>query len=107
MKEKVEVLVRKELSPTPSSSEVIAQAMTLLYNMAGTTTMPAVLPVPTVPTSQYPGVQYAIVVSSRLDDISLSSIFLRPVKGEVMTGEEHDLFWRFTKIKPPIFYGYE
>ncbi|XP_059301842.1 uncharacterized protein LOC132053752 [Lycium ferocissimum] len=24
-----------------------------------------------------------------------------------MTGEEHDLFWRFTKMKPPIFYGTE
>lgn len=25
----------------------------------------------------------------------------------MMTTDEHDLFWRFTKMMPPVFYGTE
>lgn len=42
-----------------------------------------------------------------MDVISEAVIFPRLVVGPVMTGEEQDLFWRFTKMKPPTFYDTE
>lgn len=46
-------------------------------------------------------------MASRLDEIFESGMYLRVVTKPVMTGEEHNLFWRFTKMKPPIFCGIE
>lgn len=50
------------------------------------------------------GIQYAATVTLCIDDILEAVLFPRPVAGLVMIGEEYDLFWRFTKMKPPTFY---
>lgn len=61
----------------------------------------------TVPAVQNLGVQHAAVVAPRIKEMSRSDIFLRQVVGPLMTGDEHDLFYKFIKMNPSILYVIE
>lgn len=80
------------------------QVTTSMGILEGDGTMPLVPMVHTTTMVQPLGVQHVAVMVPWLDEIYGVGIFLRPVTGQVMTGEEHDMFWSFSKIKAPVFY---
>ena len=54
------------------------------------------------PAPQVPGVQHAAVVAPRMDASLEVGTFLRLTIGSIMTGDQHDLFIRLLKLKPPV-----
>ena len=53
------------------------------------------------------GEQYATVVAPRMDASPEVGMFPRLTTGSIMVGDQHDLFIRFLKLKPPVFKGAE
>lgn len=79
----------------------LAQVLGLLSNSAGIEVVSAAL------TYYYPWFQHVVVVALRLDKVSNTWIFFRLMVVLVMTGDKHDLIWRFTKMKPLVYYDTE
>ena len=59
------------------------------------------------PAPQVPGVQYAAVVAPRMDASLEIGTSPRLTTGPIMTSDQHELFSKFLKLKPPIFKGAE
>ena len=59
------------------------------------------------PTPQIPGVQHAAVVAPRMDASLEIGTFPRLTTGPIMTSDQHELFTKFLKLKPPVFKGAE
>ena len=59
------------------------------------------------PAPQFPGVQHAAVVAPRMDASLEVGTFPRLTTGPVMTSDQHELFTKFLKLKPPVFKGAE
>ncbi|TMW80438.1 hypothetical protein EJD97_020115, partial [Solanum chilense] len=57
--------------------------------------------------NQVPGVQHAADVAPRMDASLEVGIFPRLTTGSIMTGDQHELFIMFLKLKPPVFKGAE
>ena len=53
------------------------------------------------------GVQNAASVSPCMDGSLEVVTFPRLTTGSIMTGDQHELFTRFFKLKPPVFKGAE
>ena len=64
-------------------------------------------PVFSAPTPQVPGVQHAAVVAPRMDASLEMGTFPRLTTGPIMTSDQHELFNKFLKLKPPVFKGAE
>ena len=60
-----------------------------------------------VPAPQVPRVQHTAVVASRMDDSLEIGTFPRLTTGHIMTSDQHELFSKFLKLKPPVFKGAE
>ena len=62
-------------------------------------------PVFSAPAPQGPKVQHAATAAPRMD-VPLEIItFSRLTTGPVMTNDQHELFTKFLKLKPPVFKG--
>ena len=59
------------------------------------------------PAPQVPGVQPAAVVAPCMDASLEVGTFPRLTTGSIMTGDQHDLFTKFLKLKSPVFKGAE
>ena len=60
-----------------------------------------------VPAPQVPGVQHATAVAPRMDASLEVGMFPRLTTGPIMTSDQHELFTKFLKLKPPVFKGAE
>ena len=59
------------------------------------------------PAPQVPEVQHAATVAPRMDASLEIGTFPRLTIGPVMTNDQHELFSKFLKLKPPVFKGVE
>ena len=59
------------------------------------------------PAPQVPGVQHAATVAPRMDASLEVGTFPRLTIGHIMTSDQHELFTKFLKLKPPVFKGAE
>ena len=53
------------------------------------------------------GVQHAVGVAPRMDASLEVGTFSRLTTGSIMTSDQHELFTKFLKLKPPAFKGAE
>ncbi|TMW84609.1 hypothetical protein EJD97_024841 [Solanum chilense] len=58
-------------------------------------------------TPQILGVQHAAAVAPRMDASLEIGTFLRLTTGPITTSDQHELFTKFLKLKPPVFKGGE
>ena len=59
------------------------------------------------PAPQVPGVQHAAAMAPRMDASLGVVTFPRFTTGSIMTGDQHELFIKFLKLKPLVFKGAE
>ena len=59
------------------------------------------------PAPQVPGVQHAAVVAPHMDASLEVGMFPRLTTRSIMTSDQHELFTKFLKLKPPVFKGAE
>ena len=59
------------------------------------------------PAPQAPEVQHAATVAPRMDASLEIGTFPRLTTGPIMTNDQHELFSKFLKLKPPVFKGAE
>ena len=64
-------------------------------------------PVFSAPVPQVPRVPYAAAVAPRMDASFGVGTFPRLTTGPIMTSDQHELFTKFLKLKPPVFKGAE
>ena len=64
-------------------------------------------PVFSAPAPQVPGVQPATAMAPRMDASLEVGTFPRLTTGSIMTCDQHELFIKFLKLKPPVFKGAE
>ena len=64
-------------------------------------------PVFSAPASQVQEVQHATSVAPRMDASLEVGTFPRLTIGSIMIGDQHELFIKFLKLKPPVFKGAE
>ena len=98
-----EQVLNEELPPQPTP-EMINQVLTYLSGLSDQGQTP---PVFSAPTPQVPGVQHAAVVAPRMNASLEVGTFLRLTTGPIMTNDQHELFSKFLKLKPPVFKGAE
>ena len=83
---------------------MINQVVTYLSGLSDQVQTP---PVFSTPAPQVQGVQHAAIVAPRMDASLEVGTFPRLTTGSIMTGDQHELFTRFFKLKPPVFKGAE
>ena len=54
---------------------------------------------------QVPEVQHPAAVTPRMDASLEVGTFPRLTTGSIMTSDQHELFTKFLKLKPPVFKG--
>ena len=59
------------------------------------------------PAPQVQGVQHAAAVAPRMDASLEICMFPQLTTGSIMTSDQHELFIKFLKLKPPVFKGFE
>ena len=59
------------------------------------------------PATQVQGVQHAAVVAPQMDASLEICMFPQLTTGSIMTSDQHELFIKFLKLKPPVFKGAE
>ena len=59
------------------------------------------------PAPQVRGVQHAADVAPRMDASLEVGTFPRMTTGPIMTNDQHELFSKFLKLKPPVLKGTE
>ena len=57
------------------------------------------------PAPQVPEVQYAATVAPCIDASLEIGTIPRLTTGHIMTSDQHELFSKFLKLKPPVFKG--
>ena len=93
----------EELPPQPTP-EMINQVLAYLSGLTDQVQTP---PVFSAPTPQVSGVQHAAAVSPRMDASLEIGTFPRLTTGPIMKNDQHELFTKFLKLKPPVFKGAE
>ena len=83
---------------------MINQVFTYLSGLSDQSQTP---PVFSAPAPQVPGVQHATAVAHRMDASLEVSTFPLLTTGSIMTSDQHELFTKFLKLKPPVFKGAE
>ena len=89
----------EELPPQPTP-EMINQVLAYLSGLSDQGKTPLVF---SAPAPQVPGVQHAVVVSPRMDASLEIGMFPRLTTGPIMSRDQHKLFSKFLKWKPPVF----
>ena len=98
-----EQVQNEELPPQPTP-EMINQVLAYLSGLSGQVQTP---PVFSAPAPQVPRVQHAAVVAPHMDASLEIGTFPRLTTGPIMTSDQHELFSKFLKLKPPVFKGAE
>ncbi|XP_049372096.1 uncharacterized protein LOC125837004 [Solanum verrucosum] len=98
-----EQIQEKEVPPQPTP-EMINQVLTYLSGLSDQGQAP---PVFSSLAPQVQGVQHAADVAPRMDASLETGTFPRLTTGPIMTSDQHDLFIKFLKLKPPFFKGTE
>ena len=93
----------EELPPQPTP-EMINQVLAYLSGLSDQGQTP---PVFSAPAPQVPGVQHAAAMDPRMDASLEIGTFPRLTTGPIMTSDQHELFTKFLKLKPPVFKGSE
>ena len=96
--------VQNEGSPPQSTPEMINQVLAYLSGLSDQGQTP---PVFSAPAPQGPEVQHAATVAPRMDVPLEIGTFPRLTTGPIMTNDQHELFSKFLKLKPPVFKGAE
>ena len=96
--------VQDKQVPTQPTPEMINQVITYLRGLSDQGQTP---PVFSAPAPQVQGVQHAAVVAPRMDASLEVDTFPRLTTGSIMRGDQHELFIKFLKLKPPVFMGAE
>ena len=93
----------EELPPQPTP-EMINQVLAYLSGLSDQGQTP---PVFSAPAPQAPEVQHAATMAPRMDASLEIGTFPRLTTGPIMTNDQHELFSKFLKLKPPVFKGAE
>ena len=83
---------------------MINQVLTYFSGLSDRGQTPPVFP---VPAPQVPEVQHATAVAPRMVASLEVGTFPRFTIGSIMTRDQHELFIKFLKLKPPVFKGAE
>ena len=94
--------VQNEEMPPQPTPEMINQVLAYLSGLSDQGHTP---PVFSAPAPQVPGVQHAAAVAPRMDASLEIGTFPRLTTGPIMTNDQHELFSKFLKLKPPVFKG--
>ena len=94
-----EQVQNEELPPQPTT-EMINQVLAYLSGLSDQGQVP---PVFSAPSPQASEVQHAATVSPRMDASLEIGMFPRLTTGPIMTSDQHELFSKFLKLKPPVF----
>ena len=81
---------------------MINQVLTYLSGLSDQGQTP---PVFSAPAPQVLGVQHAAAMALRMDASSEVGTFPRLTTWPIMTSDQHELFTKFLKLKPPVFKG--
>lgn len=98
-----EQVQEKEVPPQPTP-EMINQVLTYLSGLSDQGQAP---PAFSSLAPQVQGVQHAADVAPRMEASLETDTFPRLTTGPIMTNDQHDLFIKFLKLKPPVFKGTE
>ncbi|TMW81126.1 hypothetical protein EJD97_011686, partial [Solanum chilense] len=98
-----EQVQNEELPPQPTP-EMINQVLAYLSGLSDQGQAPPVFSAPTPPVSE---VRHAAVEAPRMDASFEIGTFPRLTTGPIMTNDQHELFSKFFKLKPPVFKGAE
>ena len=98
-----EQVQNEELPPQPTP-EMINQVLAYL---SGLTDQGQTPPVFSAPAPQVPEVRQAAAEAPRMDASLEIGTFPRLTTGPIMTSDQHELFSKFLKLKPPVFKGAE
>ena len=93
----------EELPPQPTP-EMINRVLAYLSGLSDQGQAPSVFSAPTPPVSE---VQHAATMTPRMDASLDIGTFPRLTTGPIMTNDQHELFSKFLKFKPPVFKGAE
>ena len=91
----------EELPPQPTP-ETIDQVLAYISGLSDQGQAPPMFP---TPAPQAPEVQHAATVAPRMDASFEIGMFPRFTTGPIMTSDQHELFSKFLKLKPPVFKG--
>ena len=83
---------------------MINQVLAYLSGLSDQGQAPLVFP---TPAPQAPEVQHAATVAPRMGASLEIDMFPRLTTGPIMTNDQHELFSKFLKLKPPVFKGAE
>ncbi|XP_069153072.1 uncharacterized protein [Solanum lycopersicum] len=93
----------EEMPPQPTP-EMINQVLAYLSGLSDQGQTPSVF---SAPAPQVPEVQHAATMAPRMDASLEIGTFPRLTTGPIMTNDQHELFNKFLKLKPPVFKGAE
>ena len=93
----------EEFPPQPTP-EMINQVLAYLSGLSDQGQTP---PLFSAPAPQVPAVQQAAAVAPRMDASLEIGTFPRLTTGPIMTSDQHELFSKFLKLKPPVLKGAE
>ncbi|XP_069152970.1 uncharacterized protein [Solanum lycopersicum] len=93
----------EEMPPQPTP-EMINQVLAYLSGLSDQGQAPPVVSAPTPPVSE---VRHAATMAPRMDASLGIGTFPRLTTGPIMTNDQHELFSKFLKLKPPVFKGAE
>ena len=98
-----EQVQNEELPPQPTPEMIIQ----VLAYLSGLTDQGQTPPVFSAPAPQVPEVRQAAAEAPRMDAPLEIGTFPRLTTGPIMTSDQHKLFTKFLKLKPPVFNGAE
>ena len=93
----------EELPPQPTP-EMINQVLAYLSGLSDQGQAPPMVSAPTPPVSE---IRHAATMAPRMDAPLGIGTFPRLTTGPIMTNDQHELFSKFLKLKPPVFKGAE
>ena len=96
--------VQNEGLPPQPTPEMINQVLAYLSGLSDQGQTP---PVFSAPASQVLEVQHAAIVAPRMDASFEIGMIHRLTREPIMTNDQHELFSKFLKLKPPVFNGAE
>ena len=96
--------VQNEEMPPQPTIEMINQVLAYLSGLSDQGQPPPVFSAPTPPVSE---VQHAATMAPRMEASLDIGTFPRLTTGPIMTNDQHELFSKFLKLKPPVFKGAE
>ena len=96
--------VQNEGSPPQPIPEMINQVLAYLSGLSDQGQAPPVVSTPTPPVSE---IRNAATMAPRMVASLEIGTFPRLTTGPIMTNDQHELFSKFLKLKPPLFKGAE